>query len=144
VRFSRGSLRANVGRGVSGACAVLVLGFGSACGGGAAANATPTATAPATTGAAVAPTAARPALATPVASPSAVASTSATATPTTGAEAGETYEVQSGDTLLSIAEQYYQDSTQWRRIYEANKDTIGADPDKLKIGEKLAIPPKQS
>jgi len=50
--------------------------------------------------------------------------------------------VQSGDTLLTIAEQFYGDGTQWRRIYDANKDVIGADPDKLKIGMKLKIPPK--
>jgi nucleoid-associated protein YgaU len=56
----------------------------------------------------------------------------------------DTYEVQSGDTLLTIAEQYYGDGTQWRRIYDANKDTIGSDPDKLKIGMKLKIPPKSS
>jgi nucleoid-associated protein YgaU len=74
-----------------------------------------------------------------------VAATGATPTATNTAEAtGETYEVQSGDTLLSIAQQVYGDGTQWRRIYDANKDTIGADPDRLKIGMKLTIPPKQS
>ena len=40
--------------------------------------------------------------------------------------------MQSGDTLLTIAEQFYGDATQWRKIYDANKDVIGADPDKLK------------
>jgi nucleoid-associated protein YgaU len=65
--------------------------------------------------------------------------------PSATAEAGsETYEVQSGDTLLTIAVQYYGDASQWRRIYDANKDTIGADPDKLQVGMKLTIPPKQS
>jgi nucleoid-associated protein YgaU len=58
--------------------------------------------------------------------------------------AGDTYEVQSGDTLLTIAEQKYGDGAQWRRIYDANKDAIGSDPDKLKIGMQLKIPPKQS
>ena len=72
------------------------------------------------------------------------ASVSATPVATTAEVAGQAYEVQSGDTLLSLAEQFYGDGTQWRRIYEANKDTIGADPDKLKIGMKLTIPPKQS
>jgi nucleoid-associated protein YgaU len=84
----------------------------------------------------------RPPLASPIASPSAVTA-AATATATTPEVAGETYEVQPGDTLLSIAQQYYGDVTQWRRIYDANKDTIGADPDKLKVGMKLIIPPKQ-
>jgi nucleoid-associated protein YgaU len=77
-----------------------------------------------------------------VASPSSVAA----ASPTSAASdtPGETYEVQSGDTLLTIAEQFYGDNTQWRRIYDASKDVIGADPDKLKVGMKLKIPPKQS
>jgi nucleoid-associated protein YgaU len=66
-------------------------------------------------------------------------------TPTATAEvAGQSYEVQAGDTLLSIAQQFYSDPTQWRLIYDANKDTIGADPDKLSIGMKLTIPPKPS
>ena len=124
------------------AAAALVL--TSACGGGAAA---PTATAvPASSPAAVpAASPARPPLASPAASPSAVvSSTSATPTATVAQVAGESYEVQSGDTLATIAQQFYADPTQWRRIYDANKDTIGADPDKLKIGMKLTIPPKQS
>ncbi len=116
----------------------LMLGA-SACGGGGA-SATPTA-APAPSGVAPAASPARPALASPspAASPAVVAAT-ATAT----AEAGsESYEVQSGDTLGTIAQQFYGDPTQWRRIYDANKDAIGADPDKLKLGQKLTIPPKQ-
>jgi nucleoid-associated protein YgaU len=82
-------------------------------------------------------------LASPVASPS-PASVAVSATSTSEPAAGETYEVQSGDTLLTIAEQKYGDATQWRRIYDANKDAIGSDPDKLKIGMQLKIPPKQS
>jgi nucleoid-associated protein YgaU len=79
-----------------------------------------------------------------VASPApAVTAASATAPPSADTAAGDTYEVQSGDTLLSIADQSYGDTTQWRRIYDANKDVIGSDPDKLKIGMKLKIPPKQ-
>lgn len=114
----------------------------TACGGGAAAP-TPTAVPAPSPPAAPPPSPQRPQLASPVASPSVAtpASASATATPEV---AGETYEVQSGDTLASIAAQYYDDASQWRRIYDANKDTIGADPDKLKVGMKLTIPPKQS
>jgi len=90
-----------------------------------------------------APSPQRPPLASPIPSPSSAA---LAATPTAASTdvASETYEVQSGDTLLTIAQQYYGDGAQWRRIYDANKDTIGADPDKLKIGMKLTIPPKQS
>jgi nucleoid-associated protein YgaU len=68
--------------------------------------------------------------------PSPAAVTSATAP-------DQTYEVKAGDTLLSIAEDVYGDSTKWRRIYDANKDLIGADPDKLKLEQKLKIPPKE-
>jgi nucleoid-associated protein YgaU len=58
------------------------------------------------------------------------------------AAGGESYEIQAGDTLGTIAQQFYGDSTLWRPIYDANKDTIGSDPDKLKLGTKLTIPPK--
>ncbi len=145
MRRSRGSLRVKFGPVVLAACAVLSVGLGSACGAGAAAP-TPTAV-PSTSVSPAAPSPQRPSLASPAASPSVAASTAGAATPTptpaTAEAAAETYEVQSGDTLLSIAQQYYGDTTQWRRIYDANKDTIGADPDKLKIGMKLTIPPKQ-
>ena len=135
MRLNRSSLH-------TAAVAALVLSCGVACGGGAAAP-TPT-PAPTTVPAAVpAPSPQRPPLASPIPSPSSAA---LAATPTAASTdvASETYEVQSGDTLLTIAQQYYGDGAQWRRIYDANKDTIGADPDKLKIGMKLTIPPKQS
>jgi nucleoid-associated protein YgaU len=91
-----------------------------------------------------APSPQRPPLASPVASPStALAASTPTTVSSTDAAGGDSYEVQSGDTLLSIAEQSYGDTAQWRRIYDANKDVIGSDPDKLKIGMKLKIPPKQ-
>jgi 5'-nucleotidase len=121
------------------ATAALTLGLGAGCGGGAAAP-TPTATPSTAVPAVPAPSPQRPAFTSPVPSPSVSGATvSQTATPEV---AGETYEVQSGDTLLTIAEQFYGDGTQWRRIYDANKDVIGPDPDKLKIGMKLKIPPK--
>jgi nucleoid-associated protein YgaU len=141
VRLTRNSLRIPHAGAVRIASAVLALGIGVACGGGAAA---PTPTAPpsaATPAAAPAASPQRPPLASPVASPS-VATSAATSVPPTTEVAGQTYEVQSGDTLLSIAQAQYGDGTQWRRIYDANKDTIGSDPDKLKLGMSLKIPPK--
>jgi nucleoid-associated protein YgaU len=120
---------------------LLTLGLTAACSGGAAAP-TPTAAATNSPASVPAPSPQRPPLASPIASPSSVSSAS-TPTTTTPEGAGETYEVQAGDTLLSIAQQFYGDVTQWRRIYDANKDMIGADPDKLKVGMKLTIPPKQ-
>ena len=142
MRLNRCSRSLHVG--LLSACAATSLWL-SACGGG---GGSPTAT-PATGAAASvspAPSPVRPLLASPVASPSAApgvvgATPSTTASQTAG---GDTYEVQSGDTLATISQQYYGDPTQWRRIYDANKDTIGDDPDKLKLGTKLTIPPKQS
>ena len=52
-----------------------------------------------------------------------------------------TYTVKTGDTLISISRNLYGDDRSWRKIYEANKSKIG-NPDKLKIGTVLAIPPK--
>jgi nucleoid-associated protein YgaU len=56
---------------------------------------------------------------------------------------GQTHTVGEGDTLRSIAQQYYGDGEMWQKIFEANKDTIGADPDSIKIGQSLKIPPKE-
>jgi 5'-nucleotidase / UDP-sugar diphosphatase len=50
--------------------------------------------------------------------------------------------VAEGDTLDSIAQQYYGDSTLWRKIFDANKAVIGDNPDNIKIGMQLTIPPK--
>jgi nucleoid-associated protein YgaU len=118
----------------------MVAVFGLAACGGGGSSAQPT-SAPAS-GGSTAPVAspARPALASPSASPAAVS-----ASPSPSLAPGEqAYEVQPGDTLLSISEQFYGDATQWQTIYNANKDVIGPNPDQLKVGEKLRIPPKPS
>lgn len=49
--------------------------------------------------------------------------------------------VVKGETLWDIAgyEQIYGDSTQWKRIYEANRDILSS-PDSLKPGQELIIP----
>jgi 5'-nucleotidase / UDP-sugar diphosphatase len=124
---------------------MVALGIGSGCGGTASAP-TPTAAAPGTTAAPAVspvPTPVRPPLASPAPSPSPAppAAAAATATPTSGPE--QIYEVKAGDTLLSIAQEVYGDQTLWRRIYDANRDTIGPNPDQLKIEQKLKIPPKE-
>lgn len=49
------------------------------------------------------------------------------------------YTVVAGDTLGTIAEQFFGDSGQWERIFEANRDTI-ADPDLIFPGQVLRIP----
>jgi nucleoid-associated protein YgaU len=52
---------------------------------------------------------------------------------------GETYTVKSGDSLSKIGQHH---GVAWREIYEANKDVIGDDPDKIKPGQTLRIPKK--
>lgn len=47
--------------------------------------------------------------------------------------------VKSGDTLSRIASRYYGNANLWRRIATANKIR---DPRKLKVGQRLTIPPK--
>ena len=52
---------------------------------------------------------------------------------------GETYTVKSGDTLSKIGQHH---GVAWREIYEANKDVIGDNPDKIHPGQTLRIPRK--
>jgi 5'-nucleotidase len=48
--------------------------------------------------------------------------------------------VRKGDTLFSLARQYYGgDASQWRRIYEANRTQI-PDRNRIKVGQELLIP----
>jgi len=54
---------------------------------------------------------------------------------------GSTYTVQTGDSLFSIAQQAYGDGNQWQKIYDANKQVIGNDPNLIRPGEVLSIPP---
>jgi nucleoid-associated protein YgaU len=51
----------------------------------------------------------------------------------------ETYTVKSGDSLSKIGQHH---GVAWREIYEANKDLIGDDPDKIHPGQTLRIPRK--
>lgn len=53
--------------------------------------------------------------------------------------AGRTYRVQRGDNLSRIARDVYGDASQWRRIYDANRDQL-ATPDSLREGQTLKIP----
>lgn len=49
----------------------------------------------------------------------------------------KSYTVKKGDTLWALAEKYYGDGTQWKKIAKANGIK---DPKKLPIGKKLTIP----
>ena len=55
------------------------------------------------------------------------------------AAAPRTYRVQRGDTLSRIAGRVYQDSSQWRRIFEADRGVLGT-PESLREGQELIIP----
>ena len=57
-------------------------------------------------------------------------------------EPGTNYTVQQGDTLSGIALRSYGDGSEnsWRRIYNANLQVIGYDPNQLRPGEVLLIP----
>jgi nucleoid-associated protein YgaU len=51
----------------------------------------------------------------------------------------KTYVVVKGDNLSKIAKQQYGRAEDWRKIYEANKDTI-KNPDLIYPGQSLKIP----
>src|SRR5947209_16686076 len=53
---------------------------------------------------------------------------------------GSNYTVQPGDTLSGIAQQAYGDGNQWPKIYNANTQVIGNDPNLIRPGEVLYIP----
>lgn len=60
--------------------------------------------------------------------------------PTTDKKKSKTYTVVRGDSLSLIAKKQYGDMSKWRTIYDANKKTIGKDPNDIKSGQKLVIP----
>jgi nucleoid-associated protein YgaU len=53
--------------------------------------------------------------------------------------AARNYTVKSGDSLSAIAEREYGDASEWKRIYEANRDQLD-DPDLIQPGQELKIP----
>lgn len=55
---------------------------------------------------------------------------------------GESYTVQSGDTLSKIAKQFYGDANEYMRIFYANRDQLN-DPNKIQVGQELVIPPAE-
>lgn len=53
--------------------------------------------------------------------------------------ASRTYVVRDGDTLASISRKFYKSSAKWKKIRDANRNTVD-DPGKLKAGQTLTIP----
>ena len=56
-------------------------------------------------------------------------------------EAETIHEVIAGDTLSGLAKTYYGNASLYMTIFEANRDILD-DPNLIKIGQKLRIPPK--
>ncbi|MGI9035199.1 MAG: LysM peptidoglycan-binding domain-containing protein [Pyrinomonadaceae bacterium] len=56
--------------------------------------------------------------------------------PSGSAGGGNTYTVQSGDTLSKIGSHY---GVSWQKIYDANRDKLD-NPDKIFPGQELTIP----
>ncbi|MEK6279200.1 MAG: LysM peptidoglycan-binding domain-containing protein [Acidobacteriota bacterium] len=54
-------------------------------------------------------------------------------------EGGQSYTVKGGDTLSKISKQFYGDANEYMRIFYANRDKL-KDPDKIQVGQQLAIP----
>ena len=54
---------------------------------------------------------------------------------------GEVYIIRSGDSLWKVAQRIYGDGKLWRKIYQANRDTV-LNPGRLRAGQKLLIPEK--
>jgi nucleoid-associated protein YgaU len=61
------------------------------------------------------------------------------AQPAAAASGERWHEVVRGDSLSKIAAKYYGDGNSWRKIFEANRDTI-KDPDLIRPGQRLRIP----
>lgn len=57
-----------------------------------------------------------------------------------GTVPGRTHLVQPKETLYGLAQRYYGNKNQWRRIYLANRNRL-TDPNNLPVGTKLIIPP---
>ena len=53
--------------------------------------------------------------------------------------APRTYTVVAGDSLSKISKKVYGDANKWKRIFEANRDTV-KNPDLIHPGQVLKIP----
>lgn len=52
----------------------------------------------------------------------------------------KTYTVKKGDSLWLISKKFYGSGESWKKIYEANKNVIGKNPNLIYPGQKLVIP----
>lgn len=51
-----------------------------------------------------------------------------------------TYTVKAGDNLSKLSVMFYGDRFQWKKIYQANRDTIGSNPNLIYVGQTFVIP----
>lgn len=56
------------------------------------------------------------------------------------ASSGEQYTVKAGDTLSKLAERFYNSTSKWEKIYQANREQL-KNPNYIYVGMKLMIPP---
>ena len=57
-----------------------------------------------------------------------------------GGSGGTTYTVKKGDCLWTIAKKFYGSGADYSKIYEANRDTIGKNPNVIYPGQTFTIP----
>lgn len=62
------------------------------------------------------------------------------ATGTGGGGGGTTYTVKKGDNLWTLAKKFYGSGADYSKIYEANRDTIGKNPNLIYPGQTFTIP----
>lgn len=55
----------------------------------------------------------------------------------------QSYTIEKGDTLSKIAKEHYGQASDWKRIFEANRDVID-DPDRIFPGQVIQLPPKEA
>lgn len=72
--------------------------------------------------------------------PSSVSAVAAAAPRPDMQQSAKTYTVQSGDSLWAIAKSIYGSGADYQKIYEANKNTIGSNPNLIKPGQTFTIP----
>ncbi len=54
--------------------------------------------------------------------------------------AAKLYTVKAGDSLSKISKQFYGRVDRWQKIYQTNKQVIGANPNLIRPGQQLTIP----
>jgi nucleoid-associated protein YgaU len=56
-----------------------------------------------------------------------------------GGQSSRSYTVKAGDSLSKISKQFYGNSSQYMKIFEANRDKL-SNPDQIQPGQELVIP----